>query len=77
MVIKGKKCQALIANFVYVIMGLIMLVFAYQMLSPMIPAFLSGKNTEIQILIMLITPFIFFFFLIYMFKTFMHGESEG
>lgn len=76
MIAKSKKSQALIIRFIFVFMGLIMLYFAYQMISPLVPEFLSGKELELQILIFLIIPFIFFFFIIYMFKSFKQGENE-
>lgn len=76
MMANSKKSQLLIVRFLFIAMGLIMLYFAYKLLSPMMPGFLSGKSFELQILISLIIPFIFLFFLIYMFKTFKKGEDE-
>lgn len=76
MVTKAKKSQLLIVRFFYIGMVLIMLFFAYKLLSPLMPEFLSGKSLELQMLIFLIMPLIFFFFLIYIFKTFKKGENE-
>lgn len=72
---QNKQGQTLIINFIFVVMGLIALYFAYQILSPVITQSLAGLDTSIQVLIMLIIPAMIFFFLIYMFKMFKRGES--
>ena len=51
------------------------LFIVYKMLAPMLPSFLEGKDVGVQIVIMAILPFAFFFFIIYMFKVFKQGDG--
>lgn len=70
-----KKGQQVMINAIYVFMVLVVMYFAYKMLNPMLPDFLAGKDTSTQVLIVLLIPAMFFFFLIYIFKTFRGGEG--
>ena len=74
--VKNRKGQQLIVNFIYVFFVIIGLYFAYLLLSPMMATFIAGQNAEIQIIELMYLPFIFIFFLIYMFKTFKKGEGQ-
>lgn len=72
----GKKAQQLARNFIYVLFVMFALFIAYKMLAPMLPTFLAGKNVDLQMVIMLILPAMFFFFIIYIFKVFKDGDGE-
>lgn len=72
---RRKKGQVLIANFLLIVMLVIIIFFSYKLLGPLIESSKEGKPISVQLLMSLILPLLYFVVFIFSFKVLQKGEG--
>lgn len=70
-----RKGQVLIANFLMIVMLLIIIFFAHKVISPVIESQKADKPVAVQVLMSMILPLLYVVTFLFSFKVFQRGEG--